>query len=185
MPSPTYELIATATVATNGGTMVFSSIPSTYKDLILKWKTIYNFADGYRSYAYISTNISSSANYNRSLIFRVDANTPNISSSPTTNSTGNYLVGFTGAVDDTPNVTYGTGEVVIQNYANSGLQKTILWESGEHSGVAASTTNAIGFGGTQIYATGAITTVTMGGGADFGLGLVAGSTASLYGLKSS
>lgn len=183
MPSPFYEKIATATVATTGGTMVFSSIPQTYKDLIMKYKVSYNFADGYRSYAYISTNASGSSNHNRALIFNVDANTT-ITSSPTTNQSGNYLVGFTGAVDETISGYYSTGEIVIQNYANGTYQKTLFWESG-HMSDHPNTTSALGFGGTQIYGTDAITTITFGGGANFAYGLVAGSTATLYGVKAS
>jgi hypothetical protein len=160
----TYEAIATQTLGTAAATVTFSSIPSTYTDLVL---------------------ISSPANNtSESLYFRINGDTG--SSYSTTYMTGNGTAASsarqasntTGILAGAPNVglsstVYGTSIIQVMNYSNATTYKTALcrW------GLASAETNAtVGLW----RSTAAITSVTL---------LVVsgtfsvGSTFSLYGIK--
>lgn len=174
----TYELISSYTVTGSSTSITFSSIPQTYKDIIIKYNLMVDFSDGYRSYAYYTTN--NSGNYNRAMIFAVDSGT-GVSSSPNTNAAIPYLCGFTTAIDGNANY-YGCGELTIIDYASSSYAKGAIWDAGVMSSQP-TTTRAIGFGGNQIYSTGAITSITLRPGGAGAMQI--GSRASIYGLKSS
>ena len=115
MPA-TYEPIATATGTGSSGSITFSSIPSTYTDLIL----VANAASVSGTYnALLRFNSDSGSNYSRTAI-TYDGGS--VISSRNSNQT--YIVatadGIVGPTNPSPKIIH------IMNYSNSTTYKTIL-----------------------------------------------------------
>lgn len=155
----TYTKIASTTVGTATNTVTFSSIPSTYTDLVL------------------IINPTMATNADVAIIFNGD--TANNYSS--TYVTGNGTAASSSRFSTMPKiyldqVNTGTGivqyNVNIMNYANSTTYKTIL---GRYSGTAKGVEAVVGLW----RSTSAITSMTITGD---GQNFTTGSTLNLYGI---
>jgi hypothetical protein len=158
----TYTAIATQTLGSAAASVTFSSIPSTYTDLVLVMKPI----KGTLNYPYIRFNADSGSNYS---ITTLGGNGTSAVSTRSTNITQGYL-------NETVNTTTtGSTQFVIQinNYSNSTTNKTYLVRGSD----AGSGTDAV----VGLWRnTAAITTIALlgGNGGTFDTGTVI----SLYGI---
>jgi hypothetical protein len=109
----TYIPIATYTVPSATASYTFSSIPSTYTDLVLI-ANVQGTTGG--NGTTVQFNGDTSTNYSYTLI---DANGSSVNSSRATNSTNIQ----SGLVD---NVSWGTQIIQIMNYSNTTTYKTVL-----------------------------------------------------------
>ena len=157
----TYSTIATYTLTSKQASVTFSSIPSTYTDLVL----VMMVDDNTSGYDWVRFNGDSGNNYSRTM---VSGNGTSASSGRTTNSSG-YDIG----TGDTP-PTFPLFIMNIMNYANTTTYKTFLSRFNRVSeGVQAT----VGLWRN----TAAITSISINtpiGGADLNIG----STFTLYGI---
>jgi len=154
----TYTPIATFS-PTSGATVTFSSIPSTYQDLILEGMTVGTAAANFTFYV---NGDNSSGLYSRTTL------NGDGSSATSTRGTGSNLA-YGG---DMTNGTPTTQIINLMNYANSSTYKTFL-SRGSSAGTAV-LTRALLWRNTN-----AITSITCG--PDSG-SFAAGTTLTLYGL---
>ena len=172
----TYTLISSQTLASSATSVTFSTIPSTYTDLCLKFST--------RSSTSANTNgltltvNSSTSSYSETHLYGNPYADPTPFSGRNNLAPSAELLGYSPGSLATAN-TFGNGEIYIPNYAGStnkvygsnsvtenNSQQSVVWvEAGLWSN------------------TSAITSITIG---DYGGGnLVSGSTFYLYGIKNS
>ena len=159
MPS-TYEPIATQTASGSVSTYTFSSIPSTYTDLIL----VTNFGAAATD-AYVRLNSDSGANYSQTWL---EGRASGAVSGRYTNRNQFNLV-YEGFATGSINIT---GIFQLMNYANTTTYKTGIWREGE---VSTSVEAHVGLW----RSTAAVNSLTVYAGGNF----VAGSTFTLYGIK--
>jgi hypothetical protein len=155
----TYEAIATTTLASPALTTTFSSIPSTYTDLIM----VANLSASSVTYSGIRFNGDTGSNYSLTDLYGTGSG---VVSSRQANITG-------GGSGDTS----GTGTVLIyqiMNYSNTTTFQTVLSRNGSSS------TNVV-LGATLWRNTAAINSVTIYTGS--GNNWNTGSTFTLYGIK--
>lgn len=176
MPN-TFTLIASSTVGAGGASNIdFTSIPSTYTDLCLKYSIRGVAAFTYSYAVYTFNNDTSTSTTSRWVVG--DGSSAG-SSGGSGASTFNRIMGAISNGNATAN-TFGNGEFYIPNYANTSYQK-----SGSGDGVGESN----GAGGFMLMAatlwpvTSAINRVTLSS-YDAG-GLPQYSTAYLYGIVKS
>ena len=161
----TYEPIATRTLNTDTSTITFSSIPSTYTDLVL-------FVNAYST---------STGNDNIGLVINGDSGT-NYSWTRMYGVSGVSGTTRTASANQIGQGTFGTGSTKyspviynIMNYSNATTFKTVLGRANEPVGQV---TTLVGLW----RSTAAITSLTLNlyaSGANYG----AGSTFTLYGIK--
>lgn len=160
----TYEAIATQTLGSAAATVTFSSIPSTYTDLVIVSSPANNTSDS----LYFKINGDTGSSY--STTWMTGNGTTATSSRQGTNTTG-ILAGA--PVVGMSSTNYGVSVIQIMNYSNATTYKTALcrWALG-----SAETNATVGLW----RSTSAITSVTIlsGGGT-----LSANSTFSIYGVK--
>jgi hypothetical protein len=161
MPS-TYEPIATNTLSSGVTNLTFSSIPSTYTDLIL----ICNGNTAANANNYLQFNGDNGSNYSAT---RLSGDGTAASSARSRNATQILLDGFgywtTG---------YSANKVIhIMNYANTTTNKTVLTRA---NNAAIGTDGIVGLW----RSTAAITSIRFNSDST----LQAGSTFTLYGVKS-
>ena len=169
MPTMTYEPIATQTLGSAAATVTFSSIPSTYTDLVLV------------------TSLKSSATpsaYSPTIYFNGDTDKTHYSYTAMY-SDGSSAVSFRWTTSTstqhgamaiaTSASNFNTGIINIQNYSNSTTYKPILTRSGDTANVSYATTG-------QWLNTAAITSLSLYGG-DGNKDFTASSTFTLYGIK--
>jgi hypothetical protein len=164
MPA-TYEPIATTTLGSAQATVTFSSIPSTYTDLVLV--TIATTSVGGRDYN-LRFNSDTGSNYS----FTVLAGSGSAASSTrasNTSSTGLYTVA--GTSTSTPGVVISQ----ILNYSNTTTYKTIIQRGNEPAGEVCAGVSL--WRSTSAISTIAITASTGSGNWN------SGSTFTLYGIK--
>jgi hypothetical protein len=176
MPN-TFELIASTTVGSGGASNIdFTSIPSTYNDLCLKYSIRGVAAFTYSYAVYTFNNDTSTSTTSRWVIGDGSAAG---SSGGSGASTFNRIMGAISNGNATAN-TFGNGEFYIPNYANTSYQK-----SGSGDGVGESNTTA-GFmllAATLYPSTSAINRLTL---ESFNAGGIPQySSAYLYGIKNS
>lgn len=111
MPTPTYTPIATTTVS-SGSYAEFTSIPSTYTDLVIVWTGTSSNNTGYG----IRFNGDSGSNYSLTYLYG-DGSTP--VSGRDSNTTSINGMGRTGT-------SVGIGRVNVMNYANTTTYKTAI-----------------------------------------------------------
>ena len=156
----TYEPIATNTLGSNAATITFSSIPSTYTDLVLVASAA---ATGFDTPA-LQFNGDTSTNYSRTFIY-------GDGSSATSGRNSNQAKMLFAGID--PSIS--TQFFYIMNYANTATFKTVL----HRSGAAGTFTTAIV--GLWRKTPEAITSIvlSMNGAQSYSIG----STFTLYGIK--
>lgn len=167
MPN-TFELIASSTVGAGGASSIdFTSIPSTYTDLVVKVCARTNYA-GVNDALNIKLN-NSSANFTFIQLYGNGA-------SAASNS-GAANVGPNSAGNTATSNTFGNGEIYIPNYAGSTNKSLSIDGVGETNG----TTAFMGFAADLWSQTAAINQVTLV--SSNSATILQYSTAYLYGVK--
>jgi hypothetical protein len=168
----TYELIASSTVGAGGASSIdFTSIPSTYTDIVVK----YTLRDSQAGYAYGGTIVkfnSNSSGYSEKLLYGNGATAYSVSSS------GTYISFLETIQGSATSSTFASGDIYIPNYAgstNKSVSSDVVTENnatGAYAGLAA-----------HLWAnTAAISSISI---APTGGTFVQYSTAYLYGIKNS
>jgi hypothetical protein len=161
----TYTPIATTTLGTLSTSYTFSSIPTTYTDLIL---VMAGTAAGDAPYFQVGNgSVDTGSNYSTTSLY---GNGSTAGSSRTTNATIGYLGGFVTGI--------GTSQANIiahfQNYSNTTTYKTVLSRLSAQQYQVEATVSLW-------RSTAAINTIKIGIG---GTGFAIGSTFTLYGIAS-
>lgn len=157
----TYTQIASTTLGSAASDIIFSSIPSTYTDLVLVLVGKRTTGGGN---LYINLNNDSSALYSRTVLFGTGTTAGSVRNSGQTSIT-DYYVGLNASNDSVHIMNF-------MNYSNTTTNKTVLWRNGR----ADEATQAI----VGLYrSTSAINQITL---YTSGSTITAGSTASLYGI---
>lgn len=168
----TFVNIQTQSPSGSSSSLVFSSIPGTYQDLVLKWTARDTGSNGGRAYVYFNTNAAG----NKTEYYGIAYDSTNKVSTQNINNSAARLLGFD-ADSSTPSNVYGIGELSILNYASSSYNKAYFADSGMASSLQMS-----GWVGGLILSNTAITTLTITAGTTY---LDSSSVFSLYGLKKS
>jgi hypothetical protein len=161
MPTPTYTPLATVTLGASASSVTFSSIPATYRDLIIVATPI--STSGVSETA-LRFNTDSGNNYNRVLMFGTGSTTGSFA------NTGVSYIGFVDAFTSVGNI----GIAQVMDYSATDKHKTVIARKNEP-------TDALAAIAGRWANTAAITTVSLtalGGGNQF----ATGSTFSLYGV---
>jgi hypothetical protein len=167
MPN-TFELIASSTVGSGGATTFdFTSIPSTYTDLCLKWSARGGNVDPVE-FVSISLNGSTSSFSSRFLRGR---------GSSVDSYTDTTLITQANGSTSTAS-TFSNGEIYIPNYAGSTNKSYSMDGVTENNATAADAVLGAGLWSATPVAINRVT-ITCGGGRSF----VQYSTAYLYGVK--
>jgi hypothetical protein len=157
MPA-TYEKIQSTTLGSAQSTITFSSIPSTYTDLVI----IFNGTASGSTTAGLQFNSDTNSNYSHNYLLG-DGSTAFSSRGTSTTFMNQFY----------PNTTIGTVIFNIQNYANTTTNKVVITKF-------ANSTNYTGALVGLWRSTAAINTVLLtGNGTNFGVG----STVTIYGIK--
>jgi hypothetical protein len=160
MPA-TYDPIATQTLGSNSASVTFSSIPSTYTDLVLVIKPINSTPTD----LWLTFNTDTSSNYSSTWLW---GNGSSAGSNRDTSAARIYLLWLATSASD------GSAQYIaqIQNYSNTTTNKTVLVRGGRASAAVdagigmwrnTAAINQIVLSGTNVYQT--------------------GSTFTLYGIK--
>lgn len=167
MPSPTYTLIASSTVGSGGATSIdFTSIPSTYTDLLIKFSA--RNRTGGATGVYISFNGSTSSFTDKYL----EGNGTSVSSGSLARYLGTEVV-----YNWTAN-TFSNGEVYIPNYTGSTNKSFSADDVSENNATQAYATFNAGLWSNTAAITSISLTITNESFAQY-------STAYLYGIKNS
>lgn len=176
----TYEPIASQTLETSVASITFSSIPSTYTDLVLIGYTRGTTADGYANNVYgrVQVNGDTGSNYSTTTLGTSNpSGTWTFYSGRTTN--GSRLAAW-----PIPNSTHASGifgplKLQIMSYANENVYKTALLQSGYASNLTNYDGPRIEVGMWRSISTITSITIFLSAG-----NLESGSSFSLYGIKS-
>lgn len=165
MPS-TYTPIASVTLSSTASTVVFSSIPSTYTDLII----ISDARAATNASLSLYFNSDTGTNYSYTVL---DAEGTAIQANRQTNTTGiqvaSWSIGMGSTTIPTPAITH------INNYSNTTTNKPVITRSGA---INASNTVSVDIFSGAWRSTAAISTVTIQGNT-----IAVGSVFTLYGIK--
>jgi hypothetical protein len=161
----TYTPIATTTLGSAAASYTFSSIPSTYTDLVL----VGNFGIASSQYPYIRFNSDSGSNYSTTDLYGTGSSA---GSSRESNGTKIWV-----SLDIPSSTGIETNCIInVQNYSNATTYKTAI---SRDNSAANGTTATVGLW----RSTSAINSITIGGfGGGAGANLSAGSTFTLYGI---
>ena len=173
----TYVKIASVSVGGAGAaSMDFTSIPSTYTDLVLKISARTNRSDGV-GFDNINLRFNGSATgYSMRLVYGSDTNALSVNSS-TTYATFQYATSAFATAS-----TFGNAELYIPNYAGS-TNKSLSSDSVSETNTTGGNSNILGLTASLWSNTAAITSIalTQGTGTSFDQY----STATLYGISKS
>jgi len=161
----TYEPLATTTLGSNTNSYTFSSVPSTYTDLIL---ICGDLSAGSSQTIYVQPNSDTGSNYSFTVLNGEGSVVQSIRAS---NSSQGLVVG--GSIGGVPASKNAMGILHIQNYSNTTTFKTSL---SRYSAGGVETQAAVGLW----RSTAAISSlkVTISGGTN----ILAGATFTLYGI---
>lgn len=159
MPA-TYEPIATQTLGSAAATVTFSSIPSTYTDLVI----VANYANsGGQSDTYLRFNSDSGNNYSKTQMFGTGSAAGSNNQANFSSFTGFGYIG----------TTIGNSVCSIMNYSNSTTNKTVISRSNDTAGLVMANVGLW-------RNTSAITSIIIGFANN---NFIAGSTFTIYGIK--
>jgi hypothetical protein len=167
----TYTLISSNVLSTTATSVTFSSIPSTYTDLVLRWSARNSSSGAFR----FVINNNTSAIYSRTRVYGIGSS----ALSSRTSSAANWAT-YDGANPSTYTAnTFTSGEIYLPNYAGSANKVASVFNVSENN----STTDwAVVADADLMLSTAAITEIR----AELSAGnLVAGSSFYLYGIKNS
>ena len=161
----TYEPIATATVASTGGTVTFSSIPNTYTDLVIVSSALRGVTGSGGDSIRAQFNSDTGSNYSRTGLYGNGTSALSFRQSSQTE----LGVGSAGDYSGTP---WSPSIASIMNYSNTTTFKTVIMRGNEPTGIA----------GAQVAlwrSTAAISSIYL----FCTNGFYVGSTFTLYGIK--
>jgi len=173
MPTPTYSPIVTQTLSSDTTSITFSSIPSTYVDLVLVMSAQSTRTD-YDSPAWLQFNSDTGTNYSYTYIYSGSVGTIGVGGSRVANDTGitvGYIAAASGSSQFSPVITN------IQSYGNASIYKGCISRGNE--AITSGT-----FYGVSAFAglwrnTAAINTIKI----NTITGFKSGSSFTLYGIK--
>jgi hypothetical protein len=173
MPN-TYKLITSNTLSTTASSVTFSSIPSTYTDLLV-------FISARSGASATSDKIIMKPNNSSSLTFKVLVNEDGTPQSYTQASYGGVggLIGYTPGANATTS-TFGNFNVYLPNYANTSYEKSYSVDSVSENNVTA---GLAWLSGTLYASTSAISSLVFT--LDSGNSFATNSSFYLYGIKNS
>lgn len=167
MPA-TYEPIASTTLGSAAGTITFSNLPGTYTDIV----GVVSYATSIADYSPgLRFNGDDAGNYSAT---RIIGNGSTASSSRQSNTTFIYTTQY--GVTKSTSSPIALAIFQVMNYANASVFKTVL-SLGSGEGTGNGTDRTVGLW----RSTSAITSITLFGAPSGNF--VAGTTASLYGIK--
>jgi len=162
MPTPTYTPLATVTLASSASSVTFSSIPATYRDLIL------TVAGTNSANAFITLQFNGDTGSNYSMVFMQGSG----SGATSTSSSGVEII----TSQNNVGTALKTGLIQIMDYSATDKHKTVLARTdGENSGTRLTAALAARWANTA-----AITSIRVydGNGSNY----LTGSTFNLYGV---
>lgn len=171
--APTYQLIASNTLTGTTASVTFSSIPSTYTDLVLRISARTDRVNPGDT-VYIRFNSDSGTNYSTT---RLTGTGSAVAAVRQSSSSGPISL-FVTAASDTSN-TFGNAEAYIPNYTLSATKSNSTFSVTENNG----TTAYISANANLWNSTSAITSITLASvnSANF----ISGSSFFLYGISKS
>ena len=162
MPTSTYVALATVTLAGTDSEIVFSSIPATYRDLVL----VTNFAESaVTGNIELRYNSDTGSNYSQVFMAGREYN------SSTESSSGTFSLHYLN-VGSRPSGARSVNVLQIMDYSDTSKHKTTLFRSNRASGGVLAQVG-------RWANTAAITSVAISGG--LSQGFASGTTLSLYG----
>ena len=164
----TYTLISSQVLGSSAASVTFSSIGSTYKDLVLRISAR-NDDSGLSNFR-VRCNGNSSAIYSKTSIIGTGSSTLNSRNSAATGFEGLYLP----STSNTAN-TFSSTELYIPNYLSSANKPLSLYSTEEDNTTVSYMIASAGL----FSSTSAITSIVID---DYGLNFIAGSSFSLYGI---
>lgn len=169
----TYSLIASSTAGAGGTTSFdFTSIPSTYTDLLLKFSTRDTTSGGGAVWSAVRIEFNSSAsNFSGRILYGTGSS---VAAQVNSGSPDGNVVGYSNS-DTATASTFGNGELYIPNYAGSN-NKSISLDSVSESNVTAALAS---LGASLWSSTSAITQVSL---KPYSGSFKQYSTAYLYGI---
>ena len=168
MPTPTYTALANITLGSAASTVTFSSIPATYRDLVL----ITNAATTSASNNGMRLNADTGSNYSR--VFMATGATPQSGSQSGVSSIQIDSAAFSGTI-----VGEQVAIIQIMDYSATDKHKTVLIRSNRNG----ANTGADGIAG-RYASTSAITSINLFSITGGGISWAAGSRFDLYGIAS-
>jgi len=173
MPN-TFELIASSTVGSGGAASIdFSSIPSTYTDLVLKGSTRISTSNNYDG-IFIKVNNSTAFQYADRTLYGNGSSAASIFNVVGDNNAGLYWL-YTNGNNSTAS-TFGNFDIYVPNYAGSS-QKSFSYDAVSENNATASWANITAGLWNQTTAINRLTLTPNGGT------FLQYSTAYLYGVK--
>jgi len=164
-----FESIATATGTGSSGTITFSSIPSTYKHLQIRWLAKDTLAGTSQEYFNMTFNSDTGANYS---VHRLQGNGTAAAATGYANRSSCWIGQYASA---SPASTFGVGIIDIIDYANTSKYKTTRSIGGVDSNGAGIITMNSG----AWLNTAAITTITLAAASVWD----SSTSFALYGIK--
>ena len=173
----TFIKIASVTVGSGGASSIdFTSIPSTYTDLVIKISARSNRSDSV-TFDNLSVKFnSSSTGYTNRMIYG-NGSTPDSAVGSTSFISWGYATGNTGVTSN----TFGSVDLYIPNYAGSTNKSVSLDSVTENNATSAIASLSAGLWSN----TSAITSIAISATAEASPLLLQYSTATLYGIKNS
>lgn len=172
MPS-TYTLISSNVLTSSAASVTFSSIPSTYTDLVLRLSTR-TTAASINSVILVRLNSDTTSSYSVTILDGDGATaTSSRSATPTAIGSGGITSGSSSTAS-----TFGNGEIYFPNYANSSTKAWGSFSASENNATTATIRNTANY----YLGTSPITTIRFSlttGSFD------TGSSFYLYGIKNS
>jgi hypothetical protein len=166
MPTPTYEPIATTTLTAGTASVVFSSVPQTYTDLVLVTQAKHSAGSGFED-MYLRFNSDTGNNYSFTTLSGTGSVTEGFRQGGLNKNPITYYGALTTTVGDTNQISH------INNYSSTATYKHTITRANLAS-------RGVDLIVSQWRSTSAITSITIFASTT---NLGAGSTFSLYGIK--
>jgi hypothetical protein len=170
MPTPTYTPLATVTLGTAASSVTFSSIPATYRDLIIVVNGRSTHSANNLDTVGGRFNGDAGSNYSFVGMNAGDAGSPLSNSGTTTNFQGGRLATSNGG-----RTAFGVCVIQIFDYSATDKHKTVLSRGASQTEAVAVDANASRWANTAAVTSVLVRTAQ-------GANYVAGSTFSLYGV---
>lgn len=166
----TYTLIASNTLIANSATVIFSGIPNTYNDLLLRW-TARN--DSTQRVVYVTFNGVGGTSYSNTLLYSDGA------TATSTQITSTAYSFVTAGMSPTTTIsTFGSAELYLPTYNSTNKKPVTIFGFSEANNSTAYATSTASL----VNITSAITSITLTSGTGQ---FVTDSTFWLYGIKNS
>jgi hypothetical protein len=177
----TYTLISSNVLSTTASSVTFSAIPSTYKDLVLRFSARSNAAGVTDAIGDIRINGATTSLYSNVTIYGDGASAASYLSSSAT-----YIQSFTVSAANATSNTFGSVELYLPNYTSTTQFKPVGANSAAESNATTATAWYWNGATAGLYreSANAITEINIAMRAS-GSSFVSGSSFYLYGIKNS